>query len=99
MNEVYINDYYIGLNDKDEAVQLLSTQECKRHIENVMDEYGVDAYTLIDCTGVYNGEPEATIILRIIGKGLCVKAIQDLQNILNQESILYTRQKVEAILC
>lgn len=96
MHVVFINDYYIGLNDKDTEKQEHSTEELKKRIAEVLDVYEVDSYTLIECEGYYLGMSENTFILRLIGEPLEDIILAEILNKLNQESILHTRQKVEA---
>ena len=44
----------IGLNDKDTQNQIINTPEAKQIIsETLINKYGVFAFTMIECAGVY----------------------------------------------
>lgn len=99
MNEYNLT---IGLFDKDTCRQEIATGDAKSIIENtLLNEYGIFAFTMIECAGCYKMESNGTIVrepsIRIeiaadddineTVKDIC----QDLKVKLNQESIMYKK--------
>ena len=89
----------IGLNDKDTQNQIINTPEAKQIIsETLINKYGVFAFTMIECAGVYKMNSTGDIIqessLRIeIATDEPMQEIDsiidELKTVLNQESIMH----------
>ena len=96
--------FYIGLNDKNTLKQEIATDEAIKIIKQVLYHRGFNYITLTRANGIYvmdhNGEStdENTIVITICEKlrdhmkhrKNARAVIQDLQLLLNQESIGYT---------
>ena len=83
---VYGYTVYIGMNDKDEHKQVISTENFK----NIIGEK-FENCTILDTTGFYRGEQERSLQVTVYGideKTLTMK-INELKKTLNQESIGY----------
>ena len=87
----------IGLFDKDAEQQVIPTQTAKASISDILiDRYGIFAYTMIDCSGVYRMQStghivfEPSIRIEIVTDDEINLApiISDLKAALNQESIM-----------
>lgn len=96
-------DLFIGLNDKDSKTQKHTLKGAKTIINNALIENGIDYYTLIECQGVYMKEIEKTIDCMIVLdeslEGITTKklnkAINRIKKELNQESIMFKKEKTD----
>jgi hypothetical protein len=91
----------VGLNDKDQKVQKITTLEAYKIVENILLNNGLNGFTIYQGKGLYkhdNGSIvyENTLIIEIIGSEnkTIDKIIQLLKIALNQESILKQVQKI-----
>lgn len=84
-------NYYIGLNDKDEHKQLFTNDEAKLTITTIFGYY-YDSFTMSECIGVYKGELENTIKVKVMSNYFehvrnDKELITMLKDYLNQECI------------
>jgi hypothetical protein len=93
---------YVGLNDKDSKVQLISTLEAYKMINNVLLQY-VDGATIYEARGIYKHDDgtfttENTLRIELLFvERETVKTIVDtLKKMLNQESIAVQHEVVES---
>lgn len=91
---------YLGLNDKDKKVQLISTLEAYKVCMNVLKNY-TDGATIFEANGLYkhdNGEFVIEKTLRIellfINKKGVIEIVEELKKIFNQESIAVQEEKI-----
>ena len=91
---------YLGLNDKDRKVQLISTLEAYKVCMNVLKNY-TNGATIFEANGLYkhdNGEFVIEKTLRIellfINKKEVVELVEELKKIFNQESIAVQEEKI-----
>ena len=85
-----ISVYYLGLNDKDEHIQLHETSYYIDKLIKLFKDLNIDNYTYTIVNGVYKGEVETTIKIELIECSLCNKTIQELKKEFNQECIYET---------
>lgn len=86
----------IGLNDKDEKIQVVKTSDAKNILANILlKEYGLYAYTMFECSGVYTHDDgtmvsENSLRIEIASDDeLNIRAIAtSIKNALNQESVM-----------
>lgn len=94
---------YIGLNDKDAKIQLISTLDAYRITTNIL---GVDS-TMNDCHGVYTHEDGTivtentleVVLLDFEGKldrKWLVEKVGAIKSALNQESVAVQIQEIES---
>lgn len=90
---------YIGLNDKDKNVQLITTQKAIFDIRSVCDEFHIDSLTILQATGYYKYEQEKSLIVEYMCEGRahlipkeCIETIRDR---LNQQCIIVSVQEIE----
>lgn len=94
----------IGLYDAKTKKQEISTEDAKKYIEDTLIfKYGVYAFTMIDCAGVYQMQDTGVIVrepsirLEIANDEMSIETVQqiiaDFKQKLNQESILYKTQE------
>lgn len=91
----------VGLFDKDSEKQEVATETAKDFIaETLIDKFGVFAFTMIDCSGVYKMQSTGAIVkepsIRIeiaaeadLTRETVYRIIKELKEGLNQESIMY----------
>jgi len=91
----------VGLFDKDSEKQEVETETAKDFIaETLIDKFGVYAFTMIDCSGVYKMQSTGAIVkepsIRIeiaaeadLTRETVYRIIKELKEGLNQESIMY----------
>lgn len=93
---------YLGLNDKDKKVQLISTIECYKIATNILMQYTSGA-TIFEANGIYkhdNGEFVVEKTLRIELLFVTEKQVQDivkqLKVVFNQESVAVQKETVNS---
>ncbi len=99
MNEHFLT---VGLLDKISEKQEITTETAKEFISNTLiNKFGVYAFTMIDCTGVYKMQSSGAIVkepsIRIeiaaeaadLTRETVYRIIKSLKDGLNQESIMY----------
>lgn len=91
---------YVGLNDKDAKKQLLGRYEAINKINTIILKEASGA-TIKDAQGVYTYNDgakciENTLIIELIDvkKAQVLKIIKELKKALNQEAILYYKEKI-----
>lgn len=84
---------YLGLNDKDKKVQLISTLEAYKICNNILLSY-TDGATIFEASGIYkheNGEFTIEKTLRIellfVNMAVVKNIVKELKKAFNQESI------------
>lgn len=96
----------VGLFDKDSLKQEIATDEAKKALANMLiNDYGIYAFTMLDCNGVYkmaSGEIVREPSIRIeIASDACIPhetikhMIASIKQALNQESVMYKMQASE----
>lgn len=88
----------IGLNDKDTEKQIIKTEDAKKIVADLLiNKYGLYAFTIWECDGVYKMESTNNIVSE---KSLKIQIVSDdyidsilmivngLKKALNQESIM-----------
>lgn len=95
---------YLGLNDKDKKVQLISTLEAYKICNNILLSY-TDGATIFEANGVYRHrdgtftiEKTLRIELLLTPKKIIDKIVADLKRAFNQETIAIQLQKVDSYL-
>ena len=102
---MYKYNIYVGMFDKDTKQQELSNTEFLNIVRKVMRLSFINNYTIIKAKGHYQSNTmtvcEPTIIIEIISDVLCVDLLDKIKyklcNLLNQESVLVTRQEIEIL--
>ncbi len=91
---------YLGLNDKDKKVQLVSTLEAYKVCLNILKNY-TDGATIFEANGLYKHEDGTFVIektLRIellfIQKKEVVQLVEELKKVFNQESIAVQHENI-----
>lgn len=97
----------IGLNDKDEHIQLLSLDNVKRVVIRLAhDMANIDNMTFVEVQGVWNGELENTLQVIIIlnqheykehFKDNIRMFVSELRDVLNQQCIMVETQVIEYV--
>ncbi len=99
--KMYEHFLTVGLFDKDSEKQETATETAKDFIaETLIEKYGVYAFTMIDCSGVYKMQSTGAIVkepsIRIeiaaeadLTRETVYRIIKELKEGLNQESIMY----------
>lgn len=99
--KMYEHFLTVGLFDKDSEKQETTTEAAKDFIaETLIDKFGVFAFTMIDCNGVYKMQSTSAIVkepsIRIeiaaeadLTRETVYRIIKALKDGLNQESIMY----------
>ncbi len=94
---------YIGLNDKTTKRQEISTVECYKLISNIMIANKVEGYTILQAQGFYihqdktiTTENSLKVELMFTDIETVQQIIADIKKILNQESVVLERQKIES---
>ena len=97
---MYLQKLYIGMNDKDKHEQVMSKDEFIMIIKSCLLGYGIEAFTIIDCAGIYKTEQENTLIIEVMQEDrndlISVGLIKLLKDLLNQECIMQTVQEIAA---
>lgn len=95
---------YVGLNDKDKKVQLISTLEAYKICNNILLQY-TDGATIFEANGIYKHEDgdftiEKTLRIELLltTKTIVDKIVADLKKALNQEAIVIQRQMIDSYL-
>lgn len=97
--------FFIGLNDKDEKVQIIDTLQASKTVERIFLKHGVEGATITGGRGIYRHVDtfevvsEYTIIVQVFvfGEEPPVRAIcNDLKEQLNQESIAVERRETDS---
>lgn len=100
---MYKYNIYVGMFDKDTKKQEISSQDFFNTVRKVMRYNYIDNYTIIKAKGHYKSDTmtvcEPTIIVEIIiNYELFTDDIKNmLCDLLNQESVLITRQEIEVL--
>ena len=91
---------YVGLNDKDAKVQLVSTLEAYKMVNNVLLQY-VDGATIYEARGIYKHddgsfvtENTLRIALLFVETETVKEIVKTLKAMLNQESIAVQHEVV-----
>lgn len=97
--------FTIGLNDKNTETQIIKTENAKMIIaETLLNEFGIFAFTMIECSGVYKMESTGNIVfensirVEIASDEELTEAeaiIESLKIKLNQESIMMENGKAD----
>ena len=95
---------YVGLNDKDKKVQLISTIEAYKICNNVLLQY-TDGATVFEASGIYKHEDgtftiEKTLRIELLftDDDTVNKIVKDLKTAFNQESIAVQKQAINSYL-
>jgi len=92
----FIATYYIGLNDKDLKIQLLTTQEYIQTIKTLIKEHcNLSAYSLDVIQGCYKGITETTITIMLVNDILPRCLLELIKNELNQECIMEIKKECD----
>ena len=95
---MYKNQLTIGLFDKDTEQQEITTPEAKNLIAEILiEKFGVFAFTMIECSGVYRMastsrivfEPSIRVEIASDDEIAADDIIAELKEVLNQESIMH----------
>lgn len=93
---------YLGLNDKDKKVQVISTLEAYKICNNILMGY-TDGATIYEANGLYKHEDGTIVIektLRIellfVNADIVGKVVTQLKQVFNQESIAVQREVVDS---
>lgn len=68
------------------------------NLKATMAHFGIECYTVIECKGYWNGEPECSLRVEVLhndGHKAVVEAARGLKVALMQEAILVTKQEVQ----
>lgn len=93
---------YMGLNDKDAKVQLVSTLEAYKLVTNLLTSY-TDGATIFEADGIYKHD-DGTIVtektlrieLMFIDRSTVKTIVDMLKKLFNQESIAVQHEVVES---
>lgn len=95
---------YVGLNDKDKKVQLISTIEAYKICNNILLNY-TDGATIFEASGIYKHEDgtftiEKTLRIELLftDDDTIDKIVKDLKAAFNQESIAVQKQAINSYL-
>lgn len=95
---------YVGLNDKDKKVQLISTVEAYKITNNILLHY-TDGATIFEASGIYKHEDgtftiEKTLRIELlfITEETVDEIVKDLKQAFNQESIVVQKELVNSYL-
>lgn len=95
---------YVGLNDKDKKVQLISTIEAYKICNNILLQY-TDGATVFEASGIYKHEDgtftiEKTLRIELLftDDDTISKIVKDLKTAFNQESIAVQKQAINSYL-
>ena len=95
---------YVGLNDKDKKVQLISTIEAYKICNNILLQY-TDGETVFEASGIYKHEDgtftiEKTLRIELLftDDDTVSKIVKDLKTAFNQESIAVQKQAINSYL-
>lgn len=95
---------YVGLNDKDKKVQLISTIEAYKICNNILLQY-TDGATVFEASGIYKHEDgtftiEKTLRIELLftDDDTVSKIVKDLKTAFNQESIAVQKQAINSYL-
>jgi hypothetical protein len=100
----FMNKYtlYVGLNDRKAKVQLISTLEAYKMINNVLLQY-VDGATIYEAHGIYKHddgtfttENTLRIELLFVERETVKTIVETLKKMLNQEKIAVQHEVVES---
>ena len=104
---MYKYNIYVGMFDKDAKTQVLSNTEFLNTVRKVMRLYNIDNYTIYKCKGHYKHIDNTTICEPSINieviesenwNELYISSIKrELCKLLNQESVLITKQLIEVL--
>jgi len=104
---MYKYNIYIGMFDKDTKTQVLSNTEFLNTVRKIMRLYNIDCYTIYKCKGHYKHEDGKTVCEPSINieyiteydlyKNYFIGIEDSIKRLLNQESVLITRQKLEVL--
>ena len=100
---MYKYNIYVGMFDKDLKTQVLSNTEFLNKVRQVMRYNYIDNYTIIKAKGHYKSDTmtvcEPSIIVEIIiNYELFTDDIKNmLCELLNQESVLITKQEIQVL--
>lgn len=104
---MYKYNIYVGMFDKDTKTQVLNNTEFLNTVRKVMRLYNIDNYTIYKCKGHYKHEDgkivcEPSINIEYITeynlyKNYFVGIEDSIKRLLNQESILITKQSIEVL--
>lgn len=100
--------FTIGLHDKDTEKQEIATADAKNILADMLiEKYGVFAFTMLDCNGVYKMQSTGAIVkepsIRIeiatteadLTKETVYRIIEEIKQRLNQEFVMYKSVKSE----
>lgn len=94
MSKGFIATYYIGLNDRDLKIQLLTTKEYIQTIKTLIKEHtNINAYSLDIIQGCYKGITETTITVMLVNDTLPMHLIKLIKKELHQECIMEVIKK------
>lgn len=100
--EVLKYNIYIGLNDKDNKKQIISTRRAKEKTIKILNDNNITGLTIYEVMGVFkheNGkvvfEKSLKVELIEVNRNDVLKSIEELKTALNQESILLEKEKKE----
>ena len=95
---------YLGLNDKDKKIQLISTIEAYKICMNILKNY-TEGATIFEANGLYkheNGnfviEKTLRIELLFINEKTVKEIVNELKKIFNQETIAVQKENVNSYL-
>ena len=103
---MYKYNIYIGMFDKDTKQQEISSQDFFNTVRKVMRLYHIDNYTIIKAKGHYKSDTmtvcEPSIVVEYISKydlynNYFIGLINNIKTLLNQESVLITKQEVQIL--
>lgn len=103
---MYKYNIYVGMFDKDTKTQVLSNTEFLNTVRKVMRFFGFNNYTIYKCKGHYKSDAmivcEPSINIEIIEDiNFSINHIDrikfNLCDLLNQESVLITKQELEVL--
>lgn len=95
---------YLGLNDKDTKVQMISTLEAYKVVSNLLASR-FDGGTIFEADGIYRHDDgsvvfEKTLRIEILfaERPQIVEFVTDLKRIFNQESVAVQEENIESSL-
>lgn len=93
---------YVGLNDKDTKMQKINTLEAYKIVNNIVMQY-TNGATIYEANGIYKHNDGKIVIektlrieLMFIDREIVNKIIDILKRVLNQESIVLQREKINS---
>ena len=97
---------YLGLNDQEKKIQLISTLESYKIVERILKKQGFDGATIFEAVGLYKHNDgsfvtESTLRIEILDfeDAYNIKnLVNTLKLVFNQESIAVQNEQVDSVL-